>query len=298
MLNVKFSFFPAIFVFSALTLPIFYFIKKHFFHELVQDKKKRYLSTDKEYIKLIRERFDGTYRIVSNAEKYNKNVDPVFFNKILYDETTKIPDGELEKSWRRRILFEFTPRGNVVMFYDPYKQGFSYYSDQNVSYAILNAVAMKYVITYRCRDFFVDEQIVPEEFISRILELSKKEEQDKKKNETQIVTQIDTKSGPFAKFKSYVKDPTSIVKNKITLPKIGDLRCPPTPIVEKDLMKNKFIYLGKTMNWKILKSLEKKKIVTYPKTSLLSLLENNSDVQSRVFSYKNFKAIREPTVTL
>lgn len=302
MLNTKLSIFPTLFIFSALSLPIFYFIKKHFFYDLVQDKKKRYLSPEDEYIKLIREKFDGTYCIASNTEKYNENVDPVFLNKLLYDETTKIPDGELEKSWRRRILFEFTPRGNVIMFYDPYKQGFSYYSDQNISYAILNAVAMKYVITYRCRDFFMDEQIVPEEFISRILELSKKEEQEKKKDHKKIVDQIDTKSGPFAKFKSYVKpsDPiiaSALIKNKINLPKMGDLRTQ-SPIVNKDLVKNKFIHLGKTMNWNILKPLEKKNSVTYPKTSLLSSLENNSEVQTRVFSYKNFKAIREPMVTL
>ena len=38
--------------------------------------------------------------------------------------------------------------------------GSSYYSDQNiVSYDILNAVAMKYVTIFRCRDFFIDETI-------------------------------------------------------------------------------------------------------------------------------------------
>lgn len=301
MFDLKISIYPTLFFFSVLSLPVIYFIKKQFFRDLIQDKKKRYVSPDEEYIKLIRKSFDNTYSVSSNAKNYNDNIDPVFLNKKLYDETTKIPDSELERSWRRRILFEFTPRGNVIMFYDSYKQGFSYYSDQSVPYAILNAVAMKYVITYRCRDFFMDEQVVPQEFISRILELSKKEEQDKKKDEKKIINKIDTKSGPFAKFKSYVKDPitsSSIVKNKINLPKIGDLKISTNPIVNKDLMKNKFICLGKTMNWKILRPVEKKNIVTYPKTSLLSLLENNADIQSRVFSYKNFKAIKQPTVNL
>jgi hypothetical protein len=49
------------------------------------------------------------------------------------------------------------------MFYDAYKLGFAYYCDQNViSYDILNSCAMKYVIAYRCFDFFIDEYILPE----------------------------------------------------------------------------------------------------------------------------------------
>ena len=46
------------------------------------------------------------------------------------------------------------------MFYDPYKLGFSYYSDTNgIPYFILNAVAMKYIYTFRCLDFFVDNKL-------------------------------------------------------------------------------------------------------------------------------------------
>jgi hypothetical protein len=57
---------------------------------------------------------------------------------------------ELEKMWRTRILFENTPRGNVIMFYDPYKLGFSFYCDQKIiSYDILNAIATKYVRMFR-----------------------------------------------------------------------------------------------------------------------------------------------------
>jgi hypothetical protein len=61
------------------------------------------------------------------------------------------------------------------------------------------------------------------------------------------------------------------------------------PVLNKDLMKNKFIYLGKTMNWKILSPIKKNDAMSYPKSNLISSIENNAGVQSKVFSYKNYK---------
>jgi hypothetical protein len=82
------------------------------------------------------------------------------YDKDMYFELIKMESNYLEKEWHSRILFETTPRGNIIMFYDPYKLGFNYYCDSNgIPYNILNAVAMKYVLTFYCRDFFVDDRI-------------------------------------------------------------------------------------------------------------------------------------------
>lgn len=294
MLNIKLSVYPTIFILSVVTLPILYFIKRRFFYDSIKEKIEPTLSPDEEFIKKNRDKFNETYEESLHIEKYNENVDSIFLNKQLYSEVTKLSDSELELSWRRRILFEFTPRGSVIMFYDSYKQGFSYYSDQTISYAILNAIAMKYVITYRCRDFFIDEQIIPEGHVSRILELSKKEEHDKKKDEKKLVTRIDTTTGPFAKLKSYMKDPiiaSTISKKTLNLPKIGDLK-KSIPVFNKDVMKNKFISLGKIMNWNILNPVKKNKISSHYKSPLLKSLENNANVQSSILNYKNYKATK------
>jgi hypothetical protein len=48
----------------------------------------------------------------------------------------------------KNILIDRTPYGNVIMHYDVFKNGFAYYSDINLSYKIINAVAMKYVLTF------------------------------------------------------------------------------------------------------------------------------------------------------
>jgi hypothetical protein len=299
MFNIKLGIYPTVFLLSAISIPIFYFIKKRFFTNSTIVKEKNIIRSSPEEDFLIKAKtdFDKSYEDPSHIEKYNENIDPIFLDTEKYSDITKMPDSELELAWRRRILFVNTPRGNVIMFYDSFKQGFSYYSDQHISYAFLNAVAMKYVIIYRCRDFFIDEQILPMEFPSRILELFKKEDIDannKKKEEGP--GKIDTKAGPFAKFKSYVKpsDPVSsaaVVKNKINLPRVVDIK---PPIITKDQMKNKFIYLGKTMNWNILTKVSKKNKVTGFNSKLLSGLENNSAVQTQVFSYKNYKSKLSP----
>lgn len=301
MFNIKLGIYPTVFLLSAISIPIFYLIKKRFFTNTVITIKDQNIirrSTEEEFIEKTKNDFDKTYQDSSHIEKYNENIDPIFLDTEKYSDITKVQNSELELAWRRRILFVNTPRGNVIMFYDSFKRGFSYYSDQHISYAFLNAVAMKYVIIYRCRDFFMDEQILPTAFSSRILELFKKEDIEtvsKKKEEGS--EKIDTKAGPFAKFKSYVKpsDPVSsaatVIKNKINLPRLVDIK---PPVITKDLMKNKFIYLGKTMNWNILNKVSKKNQLTDSKSKLLSDLENNSDVQSRVFSYKDYKSKLSP----
>ena len=72
------------------------------------------------------------------------------------------------------------------MYYDVFKQGFSYYSNENyISYKILNAIAMKYVMVFFCRDFFMDENVL--EDINNELDLKeifmKYDEKKKEKNE-------------------------------------------------------------------------------------------------------------------
>lgn len=300
MFNIKLGIYPTVFLLSAISVPILYFIKKRFFNNININRKEKniiHFSPEEEFLVKAKTDFDKSYQDSSHIEKYNENIDPIFLDTEKYSDITKVSNSELELIWRRRILFVNTPRGNVIMFYDSFKRGFSYYSDQHISYVFLNAVAMKYVIIYRCRDFFIDEQFLPEEFQSRILELFKKEDLEatnKKKEDGP--GKIDTKAGPFAKFKSYVKpsDPissTAVVKNKINLPRVVDIK---PPIITKDLVKNKFIYLGKTMNWNILNKVSKKNQLIGSKSKLLSDLENNSDVQSRVFSYKDYKSKLSP----
>ena len=211
----------------------------------------------------------------------------------------KDENNQLEKIWRTRILFENTPRGNIVMYYDPYKLGFSYHADTYMPYDILNATAMKYVLTFNCREFFIDELIRPKNKPSPLLKLL---EEDKKKSEEEkddkdIDKEVDSitktiKNSPFAKFKSYNK-----ISSKIS--GIKDLKendnnttnneSSSEPAKQKE--RNRFINLGKVTNFQMIQRPEKK-IKGFQSTTHSDLFENNS-AQKNVFNYKDFKKMRE-----
>ena len=102
----------------------------------------------------------------------NKNVEKIFYDKKQLVEILVQQNNELEKIWKSRILIEKSPRGNIIMYYDAYKQGFAYYSDTNgIPYNILNAVAMRYVINFQCRDFFMDNEYVDEQKESPLIKI-------------------------------------------------------------------------------------------------------------------------------
>jgi len=147
--------------------------------------------------------FDNT-----NGVDYNSGVDAVFYSKKDLAELLADENNTLEKTWRSKMLFENTPRGNIIMYYDAFKQGFRYYSDQNsLPYSLVNAVAMKYVIIFRCRDFFMDETVLPEDNPSGIIrehEAQNKTDKDKSENSKKESNVSSTNtSAAFAKFKSY-----------------------------------------------------------------------------------------------
>jgi hypothetical protein len=225
----------------------------------------------------------------NNKMNKNLNIDPVFYSKEKYVDLLKNEDNELEKEWKKRILIEYTPRGNVFMFYDPYKLGFSYYCDQYVPHNILNAVAMKYVLKFQCRDFFMDEYVVPESSASPLLNLVI-EEKKVKENQDKLDSNIKNRlrNAPFAKFKTYNRALSTI--NEDTK-KEGSQNVPPekqAPEKQKEI--NRFINLGKTMNFSMLQPVMKKKSNNLFQSKLASSLFDNSSVQKEVFSYRQFKA--------
>jgi hypothetical protein len=57
---------------------------------------------------------------------------------------------------KHNVLFETTPFGNVIMYYDADKDSFIYFSDKTLSYPIVNAVGKKYALTFRCESLFND----------------------------------------------------------------------------------------------------------------------------------------------
>ena len=221
----------------------------HFFNKSLHDTKPVIVSEKDQFIAKHKKRFVKTYDAI-NQKVFNQNIDNIFYNIEKYDKEMSDRNNSLEPLWKRRTIMEHTPLGNVIMFYDAYKRAFSYYADSsNIPYGILNAVAMKYVMVYHCRDFFIDSSIFIQNNDDAIVPLfspfQRIHEIDKKtKKATSSSKKIDTKSGPFLQVKSKIGK------------KVGDnananIKTDNTPTN----FKNKFVYLGKIHNFSILQSI-------------------------------------------
>ncbi len=151
------------------------------------------------YIEKRKQQLLSTY---NKDATFNESIDPIFYSKPDYKQVMETPNNHIEEYWKKRILLENTPRGNIIMYYDAYKLGFVYYCDNaSLPYSIINAVVMKYVTTFRCRDFFIDIHVKPETQSSPIIALYKDEPQ--KKSEQKVAKPTST---AFAKLKNYRED--------------------------------------------------------------------------------------------
>lgn len=75
------------------------------------------------------------------------------FDKLDCNELSE----EYLKNLSRCILFEYTPKGSVILYYDYDKQSFIFYCDnKDISYLFLETVVRKYAITYNCKKLVVD----------------------------------------------------------------------------------------------------------------------------------------------
>lgn len=238
----------------------------------------------KEYNNKQTNAFLETYK--QPNDDMNSNIDEVFYSKDNYTKTMRDVNNELERKWKQKTLIEQTPKGNIIMFYDPYKQGFSYYSDsQPIPYAILNAVAMKYVRIYRCRDFFVDDETTPEKDPSRFIQIHMIEKKDTKDSTKSNSDKSVFKDAPFAKLKNYKKEKQTNKKDTDT----AEPSKPEPSKPERIFYRNKFISLGPVRNYSIIQPIKKENKQNGFKTNLLNGIISESNLQNDVMNYKDFK---------
>ena len=218
--------------------------------------------------------YDDIYKkyttIYANPDKNpeaNINIDTNLYDYEKRKEIFAEEKNDCEEHWKRKLLYEYTPRGNVIVYYNPYKHAFVYYSDENsIPYNIMQYVAKKYVVMFRCRDFFIDPLTYPG---NPILEVMKKEEEAlnvKSKKVKDITKCVDNdlnmnNKDIFATLKSYkTEDKPSakqIVNQMSTKPsaKPSDKPLDKTsankqPI--KNQYSNTFIRIGKTCEFNII----------------------------------------------
>jgi len=246
---------------------------------------------DKEHIRFLR-LFDDPER----TKDTNKNMDKEFYDYKKYEDIMIIENNEIETKWRTRILIEHTPRGNIMMYYNSFKRGFAYYSDQQgVPYVILNTMAMKYVRVFGCRDLFMDDTVTPVGSPSPLIQIYKDEEKNAMKlkmEATPLENRIDPeklKKGPFAKLKKYnvlVDTP----KETITLTHSNGgatSSVSKSGLVECNI--NRFLYMGKLTNSSVLQRVSVKKIMMVKNSQYDYMFEGEHELQKEVLSYSDFK---------
>lgn len=229
---------------------------------------KNVLKKSDEYVDKKQTEF---LKFIENIDDANENMNKEFYNKEMYTEVMKDENNSLEETWKSKYIMENTPRGNVFMTYDPYKLAFSYYSDSNISYNVLNAVAMRFCTIFKCKDLFVDQLILKGEKESPLIKILYKEKKKVKKKDDDL---------PFAKLKNY--NVQEINKKKDQIKKEDEKK------VVKEVT-NKFVYLGKVYQMKLIKGVNlKKKTVSFESTFINNLNAEN-DLQKQVMNYKDFK---------
>jgi len=235
------------------------------------------------YLETKKKNFLRTYEESYPNEHVNSSIDKCFYSKEELFDSIMDKDNMLEKDWRSRILFESTPRGNIIMYYHVFKQGFSYYSDvNNIPYSILNAVAMKYVLVFNCRDFFIDNQVTPAAEPSPFIKIYVDE--PKKVNEVKTATKAPAiPTNLLVKYKNYNKNKDTATKKSPTV-KEGDV----TPV------SNAFINQGKINNFSVIQKPKKVYAMNNFQSTFTPIFNSETTLQKTVMSYKDFKAGREP----
>ena len=237
------------------------FYTKYAMGQIKLTKKVQPLDYDQKYqkyIKYYKEAADTDANANIGADLYDYDA-----RKTLFAEEKNEP----ERLWKTRILYEFTERGNILFYYNPYKLSFEYYSDvQIIPYKILQYVAKKYVAMNRCRDFYIDMVERPQ---NKMIDILRKEEEamkSKKMKVNDITKLVDkdlaNKENVFESLKEHrmassgPKGPKG-PKGPLTKP----TQVPGTEPKEKPLeFANKYVRLGKISEFNFTQKPPKKSI--------------------------------------
>lgn len=220
----------------------------------------------------------------------NHSISSEFYNKKQLKIALQNVNNEIEQGWKTRMLFENTPRGNIVMYYDPYKLGFAYYSDStSIPYNLLNAVAMKYVRMFHCLDFFFDNQVIKRESaIHKIHSEEEKKEQSEEEKKESDEFKAKLKDAPFLKRKKTEFKKDDKKENEKNKKQDSDKK-----EEEKDegpKIHNCFVHMGKMYNLSFLNAPVKiKQNKVSFSSELLDTLDQETNLQKQVLNWKDYK---------
>jgi hypothetical protein len=158
--------------------------------------------------------------------------------------------------FENNYIIEFTPVGNIIMRFNNYKKSFEYYSDRSISYKYLEPIARKYVMTYKCKNIFVDmdEEVKK---ANKINELKKNEnETNNKNNKNNKKQQTKQQNNPTKQ----INKPYSSTNKNAEMPSSRMGQSISNPINDIELAvknANRYTWEGRFADFKIIKSNKK-----------------------------------------
>jgi DNA-binding protein H-NS len=212
--------------------------------------------------------FDELYIYLENDhKKFQEEISKLVEDQIIHEQSLdsefqeKALDFILNKKldgFINNYILEFTPLGNVYMRYNHFKNSFEYFSNNTIPYRYLETIGRKYVMTFRCKQLFID--LEDELKKASVLALEK----EKEKEALEKVT-----TNPVQKFKSYNKDIK--MDNLYAKGRPGQHKLPPqikanlpnvnTTNGEKQVLKenaNRYTWEGRLSSMQLLKKVNRK----------------------------------------
>ena len=147
-------------------------------------------------------------------------------------------------------IIEYTPVGNIIMRFNNNKKSFEYYSNHSVPYRYLEPIGRKYVLTYKCKNIFIDM----DEEVEKVNKLNEEKNGGDKKNKLMKKPQV---------FKSQYMS----ANKKIDIPPNRSSQSIINPINNIEIVvkdSNRYTWEGRFGDFKIIKSDKKTdKIISF-----------------------------------
>lgn len=174
-------------------------------------------------------------KVVENKKIYDDKYDTKYNNL----EAIELNKYEIDMLPNKYIM-EYTPLGNVIMYFDYDKKSFQYYSDFSIPYKFLECVSKKFCIINKNKVYREIKMVVDENEFSIVRNSS---------------SSLQNKSKSFAKLKSYNNSNPSI--KGVPSMKHSELK-----IIQKDIVR--YTHLGKISNFSFIKNTTPKfKAISY-----------------------------------
>jgi len=236
--------------------------------KITLEPEKIKLSPVAQFLEDRKKQFSELWYNTSNINP-NTNIEARLYDYEQYKNILDDTNSNIEKLWKSRILFDMTPTGNIIMYYDIYKHAFVYASDQTIPYTVLCGCDMKYCKIFLCRDFFRDNFYIPKHQLSpfTLMDIDQEKLEKKKKRQKRKELRIDFHSDAFLKPKPKTVTNPKEKESKYSLNEQEQMH-ESEELRPKDFYKNIFQFVGKMRNISLLQSPYYQKKTHEPKVML------------------------------